>query len=249
MPTVLIVDDSKPSVVMTSEIIKDHVQGVVVEVVGTGKDCLESTRNKKFDLIVIDFDLPDSDGVTLSKLVRSYFDGPILITAFEDEVVQEAIKTEMFFYSDICSYIKKPIESKDFISKIEKFLLKKENFNKRFATNIPLEITKPSAAKTKKAPAVKGRVVNLSISAAGISVAAPLKGKIGDEVSLTLNFKKNFKKEGASSSKEDKNLTKIKAHLVWLDKTKKKANFRFAGLNEKTLKDLEAVLRSSKEID
>lgn len=249
MPTVLIVDESKPSVVMTSEIVKDHVQGVVVEVVGTGKDCLESTRNKKYDLIVIDFDLPDSDGVTLAKLVRSYFDGPILITAFEDEVVHDAIKTEMFVYSDICSYIKKPIVSKDFVAKIEKFLLKKESFKKRFATNIPLEIHKPGIAKSKKTPVVKGRVVHLSISGAGITVAAPLKGKLGDEMSLTLDFRNKPKKVGTASSKEDKNRTKIKAHLVWMDKTKKNADFRFTGLNEKTLKDLEAVLRSSKEIE
>jgi hypothetical protein len=199
--------------------------------------------------VVIDFDLEDSDGVTLAKLVRSYFDGPILLTAFDDEVVQEAIKTEMFFYSDICSLVKKPIVTRDFVAKIEKFLLKKESFNKRFATNIPLEISRSKSGKSKKIPSVKGRIINLSIVGAGISLGTPLKEKIGDEMSLILDFRKNSKKQVTKTSKEDLNLTKIKAHLVWLDKTKKKANLQFTGLSEKTVKELETVLRSSKEIE
>jgi DNA-binding response OmpR family regulator len=234
---------------MTSEIVKDHVQGVLVEVLSNGAACLEAIQKKTYDLIVIDFDLPDADGVTLSKLVRTYFDGPILITAFDDEVVQEAIKTEMFLYSDICSFIKKPIVTSDFAAKIEKYLLKKKRFQKRFETNIPLEITKGNSGKSKKSTAVKGRIINLSIAGAGIRVAAPLKGKIGDEVSLVLDFKKNSKKGEAKVSKASAHLTKIKAHLVWLDKSKKNAGFKFDALSEKTLKDLETVLRTSREID
>lgn len=244
MPSILIVDESKPSVVMTSEIIKDHVQGVMVDVVSDGKACLDIMQTKRYDLIVIDFDLPDADGVTLARLVRSHFDGPILLTAFEDEVVQEAVKTEMFFYADICSYIRKPIVTADFVAKLEKFLLKKAALQKRFATNIPIEITK--AGTGKKIPPLKGKVVNMSIAGAGISVTAPIKGKIGDEVSLVLDFHKGGKKP---KSKEDTVHTKIKAHLVWLDKTKKKANFQFSSLSEKAMKELEIVLRASKEIE
>lgn len=249
MPSVLIVDESKPSVVMTSEIIKDHLQGVMIEVVSNGKDCLASTQTKKFDLIVIDFDLPDADGVTLSKLVRSYFDGPILLTAFDDEVVHEAIKAEMFLYSDVCSFVKKPILAKDFVAKIEKFLLKKESFQKSFQTDIPLEIVKTKTSKNKKINAVKGRVIKMSIGGAGITSTAPLTSKVGDELSLTLDFRKKGKGSTARvSSKDAGQLTKIKGQLTWLDKTKKKANIRFGTLNEKTLKDLEIILRSSKEI-
>lgn len=240
MPSVLIVDENKPSIVMTSEIIKDHVPGVNVDVVGLGKTCLESIQNKKYDLIVIDFDLPDADGVTLAKLVRSHHDGPILITAFEDDVVEEAIKNEMFFYSDICSYIKKPIDQKDFALKLNKYLLKKEGYNKHFSTKIPLEITKNP--KTGVKDAVKGHVFNMSLNEAGISTLKPIKGKVGDEVSLVLSFKKQTK-----SSKEEHEM-KIKAQLVWMDKSKKKANFQFSNLSEKTQKELEEYLRAAKEI-
>jgi CheY-like chemotaxis protein len=248
MPSILIVDENKPSVVMTSEIIKDHVQGVTVDVVSFGKACLDAVQSKKYDLVVIDFDLPDSDGVTLSKLVRNHFEGPILLTAFDDEVVREAVEAEMFFYSDVCSYIKKPIVATDFVAKLEKFLLKKESIQKRFATDFPMEIFKSSAVKSKKIPTVKGRVMNLSIGGAGIKMGVPLKGKVGDEVSLIFDFKKNAKKQN-SKTKENATFTKIKAQLVWLDKTKKKANFEFKGVNEKVLKELEALLRTSIEIE
>ncbi len=247
MPTILIVDENKPSVVMTSEIIKDHLYGVVIEVVSDGKACIETVQTKKFDMVIMDFDLPDSDGVTLAKLVRSFYDGPILLTAFDDEVVQEAIKNEMFYYSDICSYIKKPIVAKDFVMKLEKFLLKKETYKKQFSTDIPLEIAPLKSGKS-KVNSVKGKVVNMSIGGAGINFGSPLKGKIGEEVSLILDFHKG-KNAKKSVSKDAKAPTKIKAQLVKLDKTKKKADFVFSELSEKAMKDLEAVLRASKEMD
>ena len=250
MPTVLIVDESKPSVVMTSEILKDHVPGVIVEVVATGKDCLDLTSKKKYDLVVIDFDLPDADGVTLAKMVRNTFEGPILLTAFDDDVVQAAIKAEMFVYSDVCSLISKPIVTADFVAKIDKFLLKGHSIRKHFATDLPIEIAGSGPKKNKKSTVVKGRLINMSISGAGIKVAAPLKGKIGDEVSLILDFRNaSSKKKNATLSKNEESLTKIKAQLVWIDKSKKKVGFKFSNLTEKTLKDLEGVLRSSKEID
>ncbi len=255
MPTVLIVDENKPSLVMTSEILKDHVSGVVIEVVGSGKGCLELASKKTYDLIIIDFDLPDADGVTLAKLIRNQYDGPILLTAFDDEVVQNAIKTEMFVYSDICSLVSKPIVSADFVAKINKFLLKKHSIRKRFATDLPIEISQPSLKKTQKGAVVKGKMVHMSISGAGIKIPVPFQGKLGDEVSLTLDFrkppssKKTKEKESQNEDKSETNLTKIKAQLVWLDKTKKKAGFKFSNLSEKTLKEVESVLRSSKEID
>ncbi len=249
MPNILIADDNKSSVVMTSEIVKDHVSSVVIDVVSTGKDCLERMQQKTFDLVVVDFDLPDADGVSLAKLIRASFAVPILITAFEEEVVSEAVKAEMFAYSDVCSWVKKPVVTEDFAAKIDKFLIKKHSITKRFMTDFPLEITALGPTKTKKPAVVKGRVLDLSIDGIGIRVSEPLKRKIGDEVSLILDFRKpDSKKAKSNSTQEVEQKTKIKARLVWMDLSKKKAGFKFNQLTEKTFKYLETILRASEEI-
>lgn len=235
MPSILIIDKSKASIVMTSEILKDHVNNVHVEVFHTGKECIENIRNKEYDLVIIDFDLPDADGITLAKLLRSYFDGPIFITAFQDDVVEEAIQTEMFAYADICSYLKKPVHSKELLKKFEDFVTKKKSIKKEFKTNFSTEILKTD--KTKKTSPVKAKMINLSLSGAGISSKTPLQAKVGEQVSLVLAQPKNSKKTA----------TKLKANVMWMDKTKKKAKFEFTGMSEKSMKDLESLIRNSSE--
>lgn len=250
MPNILIVDDSKSSIVMTSEIVKDHVSSVIIDVVPTGKECLERMQQKAFDLVIVDFDLADADGVSLAKLIRTTFEVPILITAFEEEVVSEAVTTEMFVYSDVCSWVKKPVTAEDLAAKIDKFLIKKHSITKRFMADFPLEIAAGgSTTKTKKPTAVKGRVLDLSIDSIGIRVSEPLKKKIGDEVSLILDFRKSPSKSAKLNASQDgEQKTKIKARLVWMDTSKKKAGFKFSQLTEKTIKYIETILRSSKEI-
>lgn len=89
----------------------------------------------------------------------------------------------------------------------------------------------------------------MSIDGIGIRVSEPLKRKIGDEVSLILDFRKpDSKKAKSNSTQEVEQKTKIKARLVWMDLSKKKAGFKFNQLTEKTFKYLETILRASEEI-
>ncbi|MBI2602319.1 MAG: response regulator [Deltaproteobacteria bacterium] len=240
MPSVLIADSSKSSVVMTSEVVKDHIQGVVTHVVGTGKDFLEQLGKNTYDLVIIDFDLPDADGASLAKLVRQTFHKPILITAFEDDVVQEAIQAELFFYEDACSWIRKPIVTEDFVSKLEKFLIKRHRLLKRFDTNLATEVQGKHSGRSKKQKTVKGKIVNISLGGVGVTTSEPIQGKIGDELTLTLALAGRKKVKRGPAREE----TKIKARLVWTDSTKKKAGFQFFKLSAKTLKSIEHYLRS-----
>ena len=82
MPSILIADACKASLVMTSEAIKDNFTGAVVSIVNKGLDCLEQIKEKKFDLIIMDFELPDTDAITLTKLTRKFNNTPILLYLF-----------------------------------------------------------------------------------------------------------------------------------------------------------------------
>lgn len=241
MPSVLIVDNWKSSVVMTSEVIKDNLQGVVTHVVGTGQECMEALAKNLYDLIVIDFDLPDADGASLAKLVRQTFFKPILITAHEDDIVHEAIQNELFFYEDACSWIRKPIVNEDFVAKLEKFLIRQHRLLRRFTTDLPTQMVGKASTRSKKPSVVKGKIVNISLGGVGVTSSEPIKGKIGDELTLTLELKSKGKAKKKGSVAEG---AKFKAKLVWTDTTKKKAGFQFVKLSGKTLKNIEAFLRS-----
>ena len=54
MTAILIADTFKSSIVMTSEIFKDKILGVSIDIVQTGQECLEKLENQDFDMIVID---------------------------------------------------------------------------------------------------------------------------------------------------------------------------------------------------
>ena len=104
MTRVLIADTDKASIVMTSEIFKDKIPGTTVRVVAKGADCLQALSEETFDMVVVDFDLPDTDGISLTHEIRETFKGPVLITAFPGSVVQKAINAELFLYDDASTF-------------------------------------------------------------------------------------------------------------------------------------------------
>jgi two-component system sensor histidine kinase TorS len=123
MTKILVADTCKSSLVMTTEIFKDRIPGCGVAIVGTGEECVNGASTEKFDMIIADFDLPDTDGVNLTHVLRKVYDGPILLTAFPEKIVEEAIQEELFSYRDSTSWIPKPVKFDVLEKKIEAFIL------------------------------------------------------------------------------------------------------------------------------
>jgi len=70
---VLVVDDHPPTVALVRAILdaEKHTQYEVVEA-GTGTDCLKAVDQKgPFDLILLDVNLPDMDGFSVCRALRS----------------------------------------------------------------------------------------------------------------------------------------------------------------------------------
>ena len=125
MRSVIVVDPIKSSLVMTSEIVKECVSGVSIKIATNGHDCLNLVDSNNFDMMIIDFDLPDTDGVSLYNLLRNTYKGPIIIMAYpsDDNVVQDAIDKELFLYADSAQWLHKPISKKLLSQIIQKYLM------------------------------------------------------------------------------------------------------------------------------
>ena len=87
MKKVLIADTSKASIVMSSEIFKDTINGCSVDLASCGAQVIEKVKQNKYDMCLIDFDLPDVDGPFLILEIRKYYHGPVLLTAYPDDNV------------------------------------------------------------------------------------------------------------------------------------------------------------------
>ena len=171
---------------MTSEVFKEKLPGAVIFVAGDGRSTLELLHSCEPSLVIIDFDLPDTDGVSLTKLIRSRYAGPILMTAFSTPVVDDAISAELFAYNDSNDWIRKPLKFSDLATKIDEYMTPGKRLRKRFATQLPALLTGKGAGRGKRAPKSRGTLVSLSIGGALVRLDEASKMKVGDEISVAL---------------------------------------------------------------
>lgn len=186
MTTVLIADACKPSLVMSSEIFKDKIPGAIVLVAATGKDCLDILQAQNPDICVVDFDLPDADGVSLVAAMRKVYKGPILLTAYPDAVVSAAVSTELYAFNDASGWIRKPVKFDDLSAKIERFLLNKYRLGRRFDVKLKTQVVGKGAGRGKRSPKVAGKIVNLSLGGVCIEFDQVFKVKGGQEIVISL---------------------------------------------------------------
>jgi DNA-binding response OmpR family regulator len=112
MKILLLEDDALLSKILTKHLKKNY------EVTSTydGDSALELVEQKKFDLLILDSNVPGISGLELIKELRSYNDTTpiIMITAYQDTI---HLKTA--FTNGCNDYIKKPFELDELDMRIE----------------------------------------------------------------------------------------------------------------------------------
>jgi DNA-binding response OmpR family regulator len=90
--------------------------------VNSGKDCIDKyfeekkVKNKKIDILLLDYKLGDMQGDTVAKKVKELNDKIIMISAYElDEKMVEEQKQSGY----IVDAMKKPVSMKSLIEKID----------------------------------------------------------------------------------------------------------------------------------
>lgn len=261
MTTILIADASKSSLVMSSEVFKDKIPGAIVLVAATGKECLAVLAEKRPDMCVVDFDLPDADGVSLVIAMRKIYDGPILLTAYPDNIVENAVADELFAFNDVSGWIRKPVKFDELSAKIDRFLLDQHRLGRRFDVSLKTQLVGKGAGRGKRAPKIAGKITNLSLGGVCIELAGPFKMKGGEELTVTLALPDPTvggapivsavpKSAGArarsttiSASAKKGVEAKLKATVCWHDEKAGTAGLQFAKMSDVQRRSLEAMLR------
>jgi len=125
--TILIVDDEQDIREIFEETLKRNGYNKV-ECVATGEEAIQSLKNKTIDVVMVDLNLPDINGMELISKLRSI--GPdtefIIITGYG--TLDSAIKAMQF---EVSGYLEKPISTDKLLRSldevVEKHNLKLEN--------------------------------------------------------------------------------------------------------------------------
>lgn len=263
MTTILIADSSKASLVMTSEVFKDKITGALVLVASSGKETLEHLNKSRPDLCVVDFDLPDVDGATLVEEMRKVYNGPILLTAFPDAIVQQAVNAHLFTFNDASGWLAKPIDVSELNKKIDQFLIEGHRLGRRFNAAMKAELIAKAAGRGKRAPKVQGKMMNISLGGACVKLdTTSSKVKKSQEITLSLTWTEGGKNAevtvapaaGKSKSKTRTvakkvptakgklNEAKLKAKVAWISPDGQ-VGLQFAKLTDLQMKGLVAILR------
>lgn len=103
---VLVVDDSEVNLAVAAALLKQSQ--VQITLAASGRECLEKMRENTYDLVFIDYHMPDMDGVhTIKALKEEKIQGDAKLIALTGEDIESNYKS--FGFHD---YIRKPIEPK-----------------------------------------------------------------------------------------------------------------------------------------
>ncbi len=166
----------------------------VVDMVGSGKEAVESCRVNKPDIVLMDIEMPQVDGISALKMIKEKYPDikVIILTTFEnDKNIIDA------FISDADGYIVKDIECKELIATI-----KCVSFG---LTVIHSSVKKIMREKFKKLENHKGSYVDL-ISIEEIEIVRQIvTGKSNKEIASKLSYT-----EGTIKNKVSKIYDKLK---------------------------------------
>src|SRR5208283_2086192 len=112
---ILIVEDEEPQRSLLQGLL--NKEGYAAKGAGDGKSALQMVREGTFEIVLLDYKLPDTDGLTVLKSLKEI--NPeiqvIMITAFGSiENAVTALKAGAF------EYLTKPIDLDDLLFKIKK---------------------------------------------------------------------------------------------------------------------------------
>lgn len=119
---ILIVEDNKINQMITRKILEK--QGVTCEVADNGTIAIEKTKEKDYDLILMDIHMPGISGIEATKEIRK-FNTEIPIVALTAVTLDENL--DEFFLNGFSDIIPKPYKTEEFFLKINRQLAIRES--------------------------------------------------------------------------------------------------------------------------
>ena len=113
---ILIVDDNPENLMVTSSLLKRTA--VFVDTAASGEECIHKVRQNVYDLILLDYMMPQMDGIDTIRELKKDVQFHIPVIALTADVTKGIEQT--FLREGFCAYLSKPV----MWSKLEDLLMK-----------------------------------------------------------------------------------------------------------------------------
>lgn len=110
---VLLVEDDGKLAALTAEYLTN--KGLVVTVVGDGRQAVQTAARHRFDAVLLDLMLPGLDGLSVCRELRTRSDVPILILTARGEEADRVLGLEL----GADDYLGKPFSPRELLARIE----------------------------------------------------------------------------------------------------------------------------------
>jgi two-component system chemotaxis response regulator CheY len=119
MKTILVIDDSPTIRKLLTFVLKK--EGYVISEAEDGIDAMEQLSHIQVDIILVDLNMPNMDGIEFAKTLRSnyyYMDTPIIMltTTKDDDLKRQA------FEAGVNLFLNKPIQPNILLYKVKSLL-------------------------------------------------------------------------------------------------------------------------------
>lgn len=115
-PHVLVVDDDPEIAWLLSRYLGGH--GLKVSIAADGMTLRSVMQSTAVDAILLDLGLPDEDGLTLVRDLRSRWQGPLIIVSGRGESVDQVVGLEL----GADDYVSKPFDLRELLARIRSVL-------------------------------------------------------------------------------------------------------------------------------
>jgi len=114
MPETILIVEDEPALrdTLSYNLKKD---GFTVEAVGDGRAALESARQLKPDLIILDIMIPELDGFEVARILRKEMTTPILMLTARDDEIDRVVGLEM----GADDYLTKPFSMRELVARVK----------------------------------------------------------------------------------------------------------------------------------
>ena len=118
---ILIVDDTPTNTFLAKALLKNTQ--IKVDTASSGRECLELAKNNHYDIIFIDYRMPEMDGIeTVAALKKDHICGSTPLVMMTAESEDDA--REFFLGHGLNDYISKPLDPKAYEAMIRRLLKK-----------------------------------------------------------------------------------------------------------------------------
>jgi DNA-binding NtrC family response regulator len=122
---ILVVDDDETIRTTMKAILED--EGYIVDIAGTGKEAIQKTQDRTYNIALLDIRLPDMEGIELLKLMKESVPRTrkIMVTGYPS--MQNAISA---LNKNADGYMLKPVDVEKLLSTVKEQLEAQENERK-----------------------------------------------------------------------------------------------------------------------